>query len=199
MTTSHRVLASSLLVSALVLGTAGAAVSGTSSDDDDEAPIPSCQRSPASADQGEDIEVRGSKWEPESTVTIGFDESPLDDEVTDDTTDTSEDSLPEDDDGDVTDDDDLAVTAEVDEDGRFEVDFTIPETAVRGTHSLNVSGLDGDGLPAHCAKTVRLNDHPEVTTDDTTDNTTDDTTDDTDPDNGETPPSTESTTSTSSP
>jgi hypothetical protein len=72
----------------------------------------------------------------------------------------------------VSDDEDAGV---VDEDGRFELTFTVPEDASRGTHSINVEGEDDDGLPAHCALTVRVNEHPdeaETETSDTTEPTT---------------------------
>ena len=139
---------------ALVVGIAPAALSGERAG---EAPLPECDRD-RNVDQGEDVEVTGEDWGPESTVTIAFDG----DDALARTDDTTDDTL--DDDA----SDDGAVTADVDEDGEFAADFTIPEFAVRGTHSINVTGEDEDGLAATCARIIRLDEHPDTsaTTDD---------------------------------
>jgi hypothetical protein len=202
---SLRVLVATAVGMGGVLGIAAAGTAGT-----DDAPLPTCSN-PASSEQGDDLVVRGRLWEPGSTVTLFFDEGTddFDDDVTDDTTpdddddvtddttpddddDVTDDTTPDDDDDDVSDDGGLA-TAEVGDNGRFRVEVVVPETAVRGTHSINVVGIDEDGSSAHCARTVRLSDHPDVETTDSTEPDDSDDTDDTTPTTDGTTPTTDGT------
>jgi hypothetical protein len=169
---TYALLAATALGIGVMAATVGVGLAGT--DEDEEAPIPTCQVSPAVADQGDDdVVVRGQKWDPESTVSIFFDEDNEltgedDDVTTEDTEPGTDDDVAEDEDADDDSDDALAVD-DVSSRGRFRTEIVVPDGAARGTHSINVVGVDQDGLPAHCARTLRLNDHPDAdtTTDDT--------------------------------
>ena len=181
-------LMTGVATAALVFGTTSIALSG----EDGEAPLPTCERSPTAPDQGDDIVVRGHRWEDDSTVTVAFDGEDAD-EATSGTDDTADDSL-DDDVADETDDQNV-VTDDVSSRGRFRVEFTIPDGAARGIHSINVTGTDRDGLEATCARLVRLDNQPEVSTSGTTSTSGENG----EPGGGSTTSSSSSTTSTTSP
>src|SRR5262245_35428960 len=82
------IAAASLAVGAVLSG-AAIGMAGTS-----ETVLPRCDRHPGVVDQGDDVEVRGHRWEPETTVTVTFDGEQADLTSTDDTaTDTTPTSL----------------------------------------------------------------------------------------------------------
>ena len=162
MRTVPALLAASTLGLAGMVGATAIAVAGT-----DEAPVPICTRTPAVVDQGDTVVVRGQRWDPESAVAVSWD-GDEDASVTGDTTVSTGEDVGTDDDSVSGDDDTVSTaveTADVSTRGRFRVELTVPADAARGTHSINVTGFDRDGLEASCVRVERVRDHPTTTPD----------------------------------